>query len=648
MTVDLVPNPEKYEDIYPSDLDSDNTTSDPDSGDDEIDEPQEVKELGAELEGTEKKLKRACEEKASVDWQSKMLEDYAASIRNGRPADLGACIEAYREQRRAVSLLELACQKDIEALTVQHGKQEKAYDKATKGIREQERKRDKEKEIAAKKKYIARQDVQEAKQRLKAERAQFWPKKVYRVILNLDTNPDLTPASSRRSSTSSPTTLTAGQERPSSHPLEISLSLSYITSSAGWTPRYDLSLNTTKHIGLIIYRAEFSNTTSETWKDAKVILSTSQTSFQGLGEPIPKMQPWHVRLLGRKRDDGTTGALRSDHEDTYKRNRQARTAAQKPEDRSVLFGLSGSSARLQERLEASVDAKCEAKEELGENMGSYLDYARYDSYLIGPPPAPPLTEPESSWWESGLTTSYDIPGLRTIAPSNTKRRHRVASVPLREVLFSHIIVPKLRPAAFLKARAHNRSSITLLKGPVGLTLDGSFLGNTTLPRCSAGEKLNLCLGVDPGINVSYAQPVVNRSQGGVFNKDKHAVYTRICTVTNTKSRVIEGVVLDQIPLSEDEHLKIEVLQPAGLNREGQAVRSGAPVTKGGEKWGHARAIMKKDGEVHWEVKVEPGKAVRFVLEYEARFPSGDAMISGGVQGRVDEESDEDMGFGLFD
>jgi hypothetical protein len=298
------------------------------------------------------------------------------------------------------------------------------------------------------------------------------------------------------------------------------------------------------------------------------------------------------------------------------------------QSRSNAVGFSGGSSEGAEE-----EMECE------EDMGSGL-FGDGDDSTVTPKP-PSLSEPEASWSESGLTASYDIPGLRTIAPSHTKRRHRIASVPLSNITFSHIIIPKLRPAAFLKARICNSSSITLLKGPVGLTLDGSFLGNTTLPRCSAGNSFSLSLGVDPGINVSYAKPVVKRSQTGVFSKDNSGVYTRICTITNTKSNpALEGVILDQVPVSEDEWLRVEVLQPGGLYKEGDAVRAGTPVvggregTKRGEgKWGHAKAVMKKDGEVAWEVKVEPGRGARFVLEYEARWPGGDAVV--GVRGADD-------------
>ncbi|KAL9637721.1 MAG: hypothetical protein Q9164_002024 [Protoblastenia rupestris] len=224
---------------------------------------------------------------------------------------------------------------------------------------------------------------------------------------------------------------------------------------------------------------------------------------------------------------------------------------------------------------------------------------------------PSLATQESSWSESGMTATYDIPGLRTITPSQTTRRHRIASIHLNDVHLSYILSPKFRPVAFLKSRIRNTSSVAPLRGPTGLTLDGSFLGNTSLPRCSAGESFNLSLSVDPGISVTYSKPVVRRSQSNIINKEGSGIYTRTFTVTNTKSnRAIEGLALEQVPVSEDERLKFEILQPRGLRYEGDSVRAGTGINgavKEDAKWGRATAVLKKGGEIGWDFKIEPGK-----------------------------------------
>ena len=690
MQIELMPNREFFEDVYPLESDDEDIEESDDEGTDSDAESELIRTLNKESTQNEESLKNAREDKASASSRLAILENYGRSLEKDRPDDLEACVLAYSKERQKTFKDHSASNTRIQALELERTKIQKKQAKALLASKKEKAKAAKEKAKKLEKENRARQEKVDAKRRLADERIQFWPRVVYRVILSLDTNSEMTPASSRQGSVDS---LAKPNSEDSSGPCQISLSVSYITSGAYWAPRYDLNLNTPNKSGLIIYRAEFCNTTSETWKDAKIILSTSQTLFQGLGEPIPSLLPWHIRLNKdpARSTDSTNGALVSTYEMQHKQKAQPAVSKQAGGRRNALFGWGNNDAvSMGPQIETSYDFQ-------GSKMSEHQQQARQSSHVmpqiqpmmgqqglqssypmpqIQPmmgqpaqqwareglfgrprddvagrhfetadassedesegnaetiiPNLPTLVAQESTWSESGLTATYDIPGLRNIAPSHITRRQKIASITLKEIQFLYLLVPKLRAAAFLKARFRNTSSIALLKGPAGLTLDGSFLGNTNLPRCSAGEIISLSLGVDPSVNVTYSKPVVKRSQTGVFNKEGSGVYTRTCTVTNTRSnRVLEGLVLDQIPVSEDERLKVDVLQPYGLRNEGDVAKTGtgiAALGKPTEKWGRATAVLKKGGEVCWDVKIEPGRGVKLVLEYEARYPNTEVVV----------------------
>src|SRR5699024_5207922 len=88
--------------------------------------------------------------------------------------------------------------------------------------------------------------------------------------------------------------------------------------------------------------------------------------------------------------------------------------------------------------------------------------------------------------ETGMTTTFDLPGLKTLTPKHTSTKSPVARTTVTGVAYSHTVVAKYKPVAFLQARLRNTSRMTLFRGRAGLTLDGSFLGKATLPRCSPG------------------------------------------------------------------------------------------------------------------------------------------------------------------
>ncbi|KAL8784229.1 MAG: hypothetical protein Q9195_009128 [Heterodermia aff. obscurata] len=685
MTVELVPNSESFDEVYRSDSDDEDVdNSDEDEPDPENDRFKALVKKGRDID---EDLAKAKEEMHLGATQMSILTSFAESVTKPRPDDLSAFISTHRLERKKAYELVFESDKRVKALERQRHNNLREQVKVKKALRKAGRQATKLRAKEKKRKQRAREEREAGKRRLKEERVQFWPRKVYRVVVSLDTNSSFTPASSRRGSID-----TIGKpvsDETSAGECYVSLSVSYITSCAAWTPRYDLSLNTKNNTGLIIYRAELSNTTSETWKDTKVILSTSQTASQGLGEPIPFMAPWHIGLdkKNKGKNDTTVGAILSLHE------RNCKTTAfpsskQAGVSRPVLFGIgpvpviqkpSGyqvfnqymqpqmqahgimqaqqqrvqiqsqqQRAQMQSQAQRQGPAQQAQMAQLQQSGGAISDTAKGESEKAEEmaegfafadweadtgatsPSMPALATLESAWSESGLTATYDLPGLRTIAPSHSARRQKIASVHLKDVHLSYLMVPKLRAAAFLKARIFNTSSVTLLRGPCGVTLDGSFLGNTTLPRCSAGDLFRLNLGVDPSVSVIYSKPVVRRNQTGVFQKEGSGTYTRTCTITNTNAtRAVEGMVMEQVPVSEDERLRVEIVKPMGLCHEGDSRDAGTGLLGVGkvlEDWGKATATLRKAGEVWWDVRIEPGRGAQLVLEYEAKYPTTDVVV----------------------
>ena len=756
MTVELIPNPDNYDELYPEE--SEESEDEASESEDES-EPETDKErheaTSAKIEELQRELKLSSDAMAASRSRLLLLESLMGKIEKPDAEVITSSVEQYRVERKKIyeeqAELEIATTKATEEIEAIKLKQEK-LDRPTLKAKEKARKeKEKIKQKAREKKWKEKKEKQKAKAKLYEERSRFWPKKVYKVVLSLDANSGFTPASSRRGSIDSlaktpatPTKQVATQSSTSSstNSCQVSLCLQYVTSSASWVPHYDLIINSPSSSGTIVYRADFYNTTSETWKDSKVILSTSQTSFQGLGEEIPFMHPWYIRLQKGSRGDNDIiySALEKKSRAEQKNKAISKGGEQ---NRAWLFGLDGkivpgferfqdahtimpqsmlqAPQRPQGMLQAlqqpqtvslfgssrndqvtgglfgSSSANVGAAAHAGLRFGAVNQQQQQS---VPPPPMPSTAAPgeqarlsrkvygdpdfdaeydsdgddegrtivpteaalafqESAWEESGLTATYEVPGLRTIAPSLTARRHRITTVDLKDISLSYTCVPKLRTAAFLKAAIKNTSHFTLLKGLAGLTLDGSFLGNTYLKRVSAGESLKLPLGVDPAIHVSYARPGVRKNLGsGFINKEDSWVYTRSCTLTNSKTTGSPAyiMVIDQVPVSEDERLKVDILAPRGLDKEGDKVKAGEAITvasldsgksstrastysldsvrgkvdggkKTNESWGRAVATIKKAGEVGWEVWLEPGKTVRLVLEYETRFPASESVVS---------------------
>lgn len=692
IAVAQLPNRDIFEEVYPEedDDDADDETDDEETGAKDSTPLQEAKDRLIEVKD---RLSRASETVASATKRLAILDTFSKPFTDKHRPDVGELLENYKTEREKAfedhivgAAEQRKIQREVDDATETVSRLERLESKA----RQKERK---EKEREQLKRRRRREERAKERWRVRKEREQFWPKYCYSVTITLDVN-SMTPMSSRRQSISSdvdvfkPASAESGVDDDATITERVGcdLVLSYVTTSASWTPSYDLQLSTTNGTGTLCFDAQLRNTTSETWAHCKISLSTSDTTFAGLDSRIPILVPWRIRLANKANQAfGSDGANIShsnaeiEQQKKYFAERKNRATVQKP--RYQMFGIANRDVvehsappglfGAEQSNDKSPNRQANQAPRAGGLFGSSTtDARRHRSSLFAssesapphppPPPAPaaaPVTTTEdtkaafadhiarrgvadtgfvpeavdfedSVIEESGLTTNYDLPGLKTLAPRNGASKQRVARVTFSNVSLSHTVVAKYRPVAYLKAKLKNNSKLTLLEGNAGLTLDGSFMGRTHIPRCSSGDMFTLSLGVDPAIKVSYPKPEVRRATTGLFTKENSSVFARAVILQNTRAaagKPAQLLVLDQVPVSEDERLRVDLVTPSGLSVSGGSVATGAPGREvdRDREWGKAVATLKKGGEVNWDVKLNAGKVVKLWLEYSVSMPSSD-------------------------
>ena len=271
----------------------------------------------------------------------------------------------------------------------------------------------------------------------------------------------------------------------------------------------------------------------------------------------------------------------------------------------------------------------------GRHNENVLNDFDFDSFMHEDGGEPRLDFEESLVDETGFTTTYDLPGLKTLAPRSTSSKQRVARINFNKIIFSHTVIAKYKPVAHLSAKLLNSSKLTLLRGPVGVTLDGSFMGRTNLPRCGSGDSINLGLGADPAIKVTYPRPESKRATTGFFTKEDIKIFERCIRLENTRqasgpaAKPVKVIVMDQIPVPDNERVRVELLKPEGLAVGEQPKATGVPGRERNEEdkdWGSAVSSLRKGGEVHWVVSLKPGKALKLPLEYLVAVPIGEQAV----------------------
>ena len=261
MIVELVPNPDVYEDIYPSGSDEDSDESEDDASNSET-EDEATTSIIQQTEELKDQLAKSLSALDNAKSRLTLLELLMGKVDKPDTNSISRSLDVYRLEREKITNDQRTATTENKRLreTIQTLEKESARrgKSAAKEKAKVQKAKHKAKQKEWEKKERLRTERRLAKERTREERSYFWPKQVYRIILTLDSNSGMTPSSSRRGSVDSlPKVATPSQESKSDFARdssEVSLCLSYITLSASWSPRYDVSISTPSTSGAIIYR----------------------------------------------------------------------------------------------------------------------------------------------------------------------------------------------------------------------------------------------------------------------------------------------------------------------------------------------------------------------------------------------------------
>ncbi len=277
----------------------------------------------------------------------------------------------------------------------------------------------------------------------------------------------------------------------------VRLELRYVVYGAGWSPAYDLRVDSEGEAIELTYFGEVRQSTGEDWQGVELRLSTAKPM---IGGRPPELRPWFLRYL-----EG-----------------MPRSAFQ---------------AGLEEKL-------------------AYAEPAMADSVGQLAP-----MEMRETTVETGATASTFAIALPADVPADSSRSRVVLKQASFPAEFHYTAVPKLSPFAYLEAIATNSTDFPLLPGTASVFLDGSFVAETGLDMISPAEEFQVALGIDEGIKVERRMVEDLADKTGIIRNKKKLRFAYRFEITNNKPRVIELLLRDQLPKSTDDSLKVELVDP---------------------------------------------------------------------------------------
>jgi uncharacterized protein (TIGR02231 family) len=291
----------------------------------------------------------------------------------------------------------------------------------------------------------------------------------------------------------------------------VRLHLRYLVPGASWVPMYDARLNSEEARADITSLGQVRQNTGEDWSGAELTLSSSRPAE---GVHIMELEPWFIDFL----QAGPLGEMRK--------------------------------AMPRERMK---------KEAKGFMTGA-------DEEAAHPPVMAAAPHRQADILATEYAAEYRIPGSSSVPSDNTPHRF-VLKEQVFDVDLTVRTVPKMAAKAYLYARGTYQGDAPLLPGAVSFFRDGSFVGTGGLNLLQPGEELRLSFGIDDKVRIDYRLEAGERSKEGIFNRQRRVERLYRIEVENYHNRPMEITVLDQLPVTRDERIKVELLDDSSRPTE---------------------------------------------------------------------------------
>ena len=202
--------------------------------------------------------------------------------------------------------------------------------------------------------------------------------------------------------------------------------------------------------------------------------------------------------------------------------------------------------------------------------------------------------------------TFRLPGRVSLGAAEGAKALRIASMTVPADLAVRA-APVMDPTAFLEASFKQTDDTTLLPGKVAIYRDGVFVGRGKLSASAKDDIVRLGFGADDKVKIERAVLKRNEGSAGLLvttsKTDERSFKT---TVRNGHDFPIKVAIEDQLPVSENEDIVVEMLP------------STTPPT--------ASNIRDKRGVLEWSFDAKPSEVKDINFAWRIRWPKDRSMV----------------------
>ena len=202
--------------------------------------------------------------------------------------------------------------------------------------------------------------------------------------------------------------------------------------------------------------------------------------------------------------------------------------------------------------------------------------------------------------------TFRIPGRASLGANEGAKSLRISTATFAPEITIRS-APVLDPTAFLEASFKQSEDAPLLPGQVAIYRDGVYVGRGRMPAASKDETVRLGFGADDKVKIERS--VVKRNEGSaglIVTTSKTDERSFKTSVRNGHDFPIRVAVQDQLPVSENEDIQVEMLP------------STTPPT--------TTNVRDKRGVLEWVFEAKPGEVKDISFAWRVRWPKDKGVV----------------------
>lgn len=312
--------------------------------------------------------------------------------------------------------------------------------------------------------------------------------------------------------------------------------IKYLVTNAGWAAFYDIRATDVNSPIQLDYKAKVYNNCSVDWTNVQLTLSTADPTQTA---QRPTLTAWGLNYSYDIDEESKEGYL------NYR------------------------NVQMEDRNYTTDSMKIDKSEKKWSNQYTTIEVSELSV-------------------EFEITTKYSIPSDNKVYFVDIQTEELPAS-------YKYIAIPKIDKDAFLVANITGWESLNLIEGNANIFYAGTYIGQSYIDTRFATDTLEISLGRDKKVAITRTKKVDHCGKTFISGNLKETLSYEI-TVRNNNKSAINIEVQDQVPVSQQEDIKVDAIETTGVTSD--------PLS----------------GKLVYNLKLDPSESKVIVITFSVQYP----------------------------